>query len=75
MGAGSITARYYVDASLTPSHSRSYSLVNPGKRLANDIIHEPDEQAMLHGIEYVGGYDFEPLYLGIRYTVYLDQLS
>jgi len=75
VGVGDITAKYYVDSSLSSSHSRAITSVNSGKRLIYLPVHEHDEQAVLHGIEFIGGYDFEPLFLGIRYTVYPDQLS
>lgn len=71
VGATSVTHNYYVDSALASSSPATISAVNSGKRLINVVTHGPDQQVTFHGNEFIStDPNFEPMFIGYRYTVF-----
>ena len=78
--ANNINMVYYNDTATAAYGSTTISPLRPGYRLINTVIQNQDIQTTFHGFEFsISTSDettgFEPLYLGIRYTVFPRQLS
>ena len=75
-----ISMVYYNDTGTASYGSSTIIPRRSGYRLVNTVVHNKDIQTTFHGFEFsistnnetIG---FEPLYLGIRYTVFPRQLS
>jgi hypothetical protein len=75
-----IQMAYYNDTGSAAYGSTTISPLRTGYKLINTVIHNQDIQTTFHGFEFVMTTDdettgFEPLYLGIRYTVFPREIS
>jgi hypothetical protein len=71
---------YYNDTGTSSYGATTITPLRSGYRLINTTVHNKDIQTTLHGFQFSISTDdettgFEPLYLGIRYTVFPRQLS
>jgi len=71
---------YYNDTGTSTYGSTTITPLRSGYRLINTVVHNKDIQTTFHGFQFSISTDdetigFEPLYLGIRYTVFPRQLS
>jgi len=71
---------YYTDTAAASSGATTITPLRTGYRVTNAITHNRDTQSTFHGVQFSISTDdetigFEPLYLGIRYTVFPRQLS
>jgi hypothetical protein len=78
--AQNIQMAYYNDTQAAVYGSTTISPLRSGYRLINTIVQNQDIQTTFHGFDFVMTTNdetigFEPLYLGIRYTVFPRQLS
>jgi hypothetical protein len=78
--AQNIQMAYYNDTQAAVYGSTTISPLRSGYRLINTVVQNQDIQTTFHGFEFVMTTNdettgFEPLYLGIRYTVFPRQLS
>lgn len=78
--AQNISMVYYNDTATASYGATTISPLRTGYRLINTVVHNSDIQTTFHGFEFEmitndETTGFEPLYLGIRYTVFPRQLS
>jgi len=71
---------YYNDTATATYGSTTISPARSGYRLINTVVHNKDIHSTFHGFQFSISTDdettgLEPLYLGIRYTVFPRQLS
>jgi hypothetical protein len=75
-----VAMAYYNDTGTSVYGSTTISPLRSGYRLINTIVHNKDIQTTFHGFQFSISTDdettgFEPLYLGIRYTVFPREIS
>ena len=78
--AQNVAMVYYNDTASASYGTPTISPLRSGYRLINKIVQQMDLQTTFHGFEFsISTTDetigFEPLYLGIRYTIFPRQLS
>jgi hypothetical protein len=71
---------YYNDTGSASYGATTISPIRSGYRLINTVVQNKDIQSTFHGFGFSISTDdevigFEPLYLGVRYTVFPRQLS
>ncbi len=71
---------YYNDTGASSYGAKSITPLRSGYRVTNTVSHNYDKQTTFHGFQFSISTDdetigFEPLYLGIRYTVYPREQS